>query len=122
MNQYIASGKEILYGNDQKRTHIADCADSIIANMIADTLNATDVSQYKGADAADAPDAPAADQSGSLLDAVARTIRRGYFIHTRNERKAYEVATDVLGTVQTFYEAEAAKAHPPSPPEGGGTH
>lgn len=124
MNKYFTSGKQVLYGEPEAtltNQHIADASSPGVAQMIAGTLNDTDVSQYRGADAADAndsPDAPAATESGSLLDAVAAVIRKGYFIHTRNARKAYEVATDVLGAVQTFYEAEAAKEAGKGRPQG----
>lgn len=126
MNRYFVpkGSKQVLYGQPEDSfvtRHIADAADPGVAELIADTMNATDISQYRGADAADAadkPDAAAATESGSLLDAVAKTIKKGYFIHTRNERKAYEVATDVLQTVQTFYEAEAARESAKGRPQG----
>lgn len=58
----------------------------------------------------EAPDAPAADRFTDLHQRVADIVRRHYFIHTRNERKAYECAMEVLEEVQRTYERLAAAA------------
>lgn len=56
------------------------------------------------------PDAPAADALLDLHGRVAGIIRKAYFVHTRNEQKAYETALAVLEEVQRTYERLAERA------------
>lgn len=60
------------------------------------------------------PDAPAADALLDLTGRVAGIIKKAYFVHTRNEQKAYETALAVLEEVQRTYEQLAEKAGLPT--------
>ena len=60
------------------------------------------------------PDAPAADSLVDLTARCANIIRKEYFTHTRNDKKAYDCAMHVLEEVQRTYEELASRADPAS--------
>lgn len=60
------------------------------------------------------PDAPAADSLIDLATRCANIIRKEYFTHTRNDKKAMDCAMHVLEEVQRTYEQLAAQADPAS--------
>lgn len=60
------------------------------------------------------PDAPAADGLLDLHGRVAQIIKRAYFVHTRNEQKAYETGLAVLEEVQRTYAELAEQAGLPT--------
>ena len=60
------------------------------------------------------PDAPAADSLVDLAARCAKIIRKEYFTHTRNDKKAMDCAMHVLEEVQRTYEELASRASPES--------
>ena len=60
------------------------------------------------------PDAPAADSLVDLATRCANIIRKEYFTHTRNDKKAMDCAMHVLEEVQRTYEELASRAAPES--------
>lgn len=60
--------------------------------------------------AQDEVQAPAPDHILDLHQRVATIIRKGYFVHTRNEKLAHETAMAVLEEVHRTYEQIAAGA------------